>query len=281
MFVYSQADAVQFGEFFWSILNQGSIWSFYWSWILFRTQIQKNQIRCLYQKWSWGFCRNANCSWMEKEHWLVIPSALQIWKNYEHGWLIWVEIDFTGVMKCSECEPTEFEFKNLKANNVCGFVSKMQSKFCRIFFSLFIIAWKIVFSSFKDFNLRISQKSSQRVLWRAYRVLWSSRSKTTKSRYGLVPTELPNGIIKNTYTLPIPPKVHFAHLSNHFWHAFFVSFFFWNISFLVVVYSGELFILLFWNSYIPKASLYIPYTSLCTWTFQDNLTLQITTSSSI
>lgn len=49
-----------------------------------------------------------------------------------------VEIDFTGVMKCSECEPTEFEFKNLKANNVCAFVTKMQSKFCRIFFSVYL-----------------------------------------------------------------------------------------------------------------------------------------------
>ena len=43
-----------------------------------------------------------------------------------------IEIDFTGVIKCSACDPIEFEFKNLKANNVCSFVTKMQSKFCSI-----------------------------------------------------------------------------------------------------------------------------------------------------
>ena len=44
-----------------------------------------------------------------------------------------IDIEFTGVMKCSVCEDgaTQFEFKNLKANNICSFVTKMQSKFIR------------------------------------------------------------------------------------------------------------------------------------------------------
>ena len=51
-----------------------------------------------------------------------------------------IEIEFTDVMKCSACEEgaTQLEFKNLKTNNVCSFVTKMQSKFIRFLKKVFV-----------------------------------------------------------------------------------------------------------------------------------------------
>ena len=50
-----------------------------------------------------------------------------------------IEIAFTGVNKCSDCEDdgaVKFEFQNLKPDNVSCFVTKLQSKLKK---KLFII----------------------------------------------------------------------------------------------------------------------------------------------
>ena len=47
-----------------------------------------------------------------------------------------IEIAFTGVNKCSDCEDgaAKFEFKDLKPDNVSCFVTKLQSKLKKAFY---------------------------------------------------------------------------------------------------------------------------------------------------
>ena len=119
-----------------------------------------------------------------------------------------IEIEFTGVMKCSVCEDgaTQFEFKNLKANNVCSFVTKMQSKFIRFskksFCNFTAKIQYFITTEFKKRQKLTSRGTTKSFLSTMGRPLVSDQSQTSPkdlSHFNL------NKPVKIIFTVLIPP----------------------------------------------------------------------------